>query len=692
MANIIPGWNITTLAKALEPFLLQIVRMAPSASATLLNRIILIPSGSGDPSVYPKTSAGLNSASTAAASGDKIYFPPCTIGSDHTFADGVEYWGARKNTILTGKITALAAVLHNLSITRTANDANELTSLEIASNISPIIFNCDISIVQSGAGNAYGVKVSSGTGQPRLEYCNIDAQSVGGNGIGVYHHEETAGPATMTEYNKGVNGGSGTINWGASLGQWNANGSNSIAWAIWHLDMNALSYGAGQLRATIYCSSGSTEILVFGDPTNLDPTATPRLNGNDSGPDIDISAGQTEIRLGSAPFTFQDGYFGLYVQGTYNISLEITKLEWSDDEGDNWYVLWEPSGATSADTTLRWCKTSGSTTDLDASNGGTINVYACQFDNSSVAGTIVYLEGDRSAYDVTNYGARHASDWAAGDSHHAPVSLAADADTVLGLSAQELSLDTQTANTVFAGPSSGAAADPAFRALVAADITGLAAPTTSEYLTTAADGTLSAEVVIPGLAGSPDIAGIGGAGTSEEYDTSTTGLTWTPSTPNTVDSDTTRKSHLYVKSTDTTERIGTKAWAPAGAFDARAKVSHGGSNNSSLDVLITNSDNSSRALMLIQVEGTENNIKAYTFASSTYTQRGSSIPWLPGLPVYLRITRDGSNNVSFYCSGDGYTWFPIDTGIAFTFTVANIGYRSANAAHEAFVDFLRTDV
>ena len=57
-----------------------------------------------------------------------------------------------------------------------------------------------------------------------------------------------------------------------------------------------------------------------------------------------------------------------------------------------------------------------------------------------------------------------------GSAHHAAVTLAADADTILSLSAQELGLDTQTANIVFAGPTSGGAADPTFRSLVTADL------------------------------------------------------------------------------------------------------------------------------------------------------------------------------------------------------------------------------
>jgi len=53
---------------------------------------------------------------------------------------------------------------------------------------------------------------------------------------------------------------------------------------------------------------------------------------------------------------------------------------------------------------------------------------------------------------------------------HGAVTLAASADAILGLSGQEISADSQTANKVLAGPTSGAAAAPTFRSLVVADI------------------------------------------------------------------------------------------------------------------------------------------------------------------------------------------------------------------------------
>lgn len=66
---------------------------------------------------------------------------------------------------------------------------------------------------------------------------------------------------------------------------------------------------------------------------------------------------------------------------------------------------------------------------------------------------------------------------------HNPITLDVNADTILSLSTQELGLDTQGANTIFAGPASGADAVPTFRALVADDIPDLS----GTYLTAETD-------------------------------------------------------------------------------------------------------------------------------------------------------------------------------------------------------------
>lgn len=99
---------------------------------------------------------------------------------------------------------------------------------------------------------------------------------------------------------------------------------------------------------------------------------------------------------------------------------------------------------------------------------------------SAAAGDILYFNGTnwvRLAKDVGKYlksGASAVSwDTPSGAAHDA-LTLAGTPETnVFSLSSQSLSLDTQTANYVFAGPTTGAAAAPTFRALVADDIPSL---------------------------------------------------------------------------------------------------------------------------------------------------------------------------------------------------------------------------
>jgi hypothetical protein len=79
-----------------------------------------------------------------------------------------------------------------------------------------------------------------------------------------------------------------------------------------------------------------------------------------------------------------------------------------------------------------------------------------------------------------------------GGSLHPPVTLAPSADAIMDIAAQVLSLDTQTANTVLAGPTSGAAAAPDFRALVFADMPVLPyIAKIADYTATAADYTIA---------------------------------------------------------------------------------------------------------------------------------------------------------------------------------------------------------
>lgn len=236
--------------------------------------------------------------------------------------------------------------------------------------------------------------------------------------------------------------------------------------------------------------------------------------------------------------------------------------------------------------------------------------------------------------------------------------------------------------------------------VVSIEDAGSGAPTTSKYVTTAADGGLSAEVVIPGMAGNADIAGAAGAGVSYEFDSGSL-PTWTSAVA-AEDINTTIKSYYYASVTDNTERLAYYAWSPAGgaAFDARAKMT-GGINTAlgfNFGLLIMNSDNSVRAVIQIAYQLASapyyTNVQAFTYASSTWTQRG--VNWLvnPVSPVYYRITRDGSNNLTFWYGADGIGWQAIAVQ-ALTFTVARIGFRIAGAAAStAYLacDWLRANV
>jgi hypothetical protein len=213
------------------------------------------------------------------------------------------------------------------------------------------------------------------------------------------------------------------------------------------------------------------------------------------------------------------------------------------------------------------------------------------------------------------------------------------------------------------------------------------------------------ESIPPGMAGSADIAGVGGAGTAEEWGSAITGLTWSPSNPTTVDSNTTIPNFLYISNqADATERLGTKSWSPTGAaaFDARLGGVVLGADTSVASVSgrvglhIGDSGNSNRLLLSVAYAFDTNatTIAASTYAAGSYIQRGATVTIGTPKPVYLRITRDASNNNSFYWSTNGVLWNFIATQ-ALTLTVDNIGLRvvgNLTAGFQGAIDWMRTSV
>lgn len=139
---------------------------------------------------------------------------------------------------------------------------------------------------------------------------------------------------------------------------------------------------------------------------------------------------------------------------------EITSLS-------DWYILAAQAGVTD---------------DLDTINGGVYGQFLLIEPDAGDTITVkhgtgnIYLSG---AADIVMSGndslLLHFDGTVWSDVHeasggHAAVTLDVDAAVILDLTGQEIGLDTQTANTVFAGPASGAANEPTFRALVAADL------------------------------------------------------------------------------------------------------------------------------------------------------------------------------------------------------------------------------
>lgn len=102
--------------------------------------------------------------------------------------------------------------------------------------------------------------------------------------------------------------------------------------------------------------------------------------------------------------------------------------------------------------------------------------------------------GDGGVFDAANLGSGASGDgtvltsdgaggsaWEAVPGSHDAVTLDSDAAVLLDLTGQEIGLDTQDANKVFAGPTTGAANEPTFRAIVAADL-GSGTPDGTKFL------------------------------------------------------------------------------------------------------------------------------------------------------------------------------------------------------------------
>jgi hypothetical protein len=126
-------------------------------------------------------------------------------------------------------------------------------------------------------------------------------------------------------------------------------------------------------------------------------------------------------------------------------------------------------------------------------------------------------------------------------------------------------------------------------------------------------------------------------------------------------------------------------------------------NSAMIGLMVKDSSTSEAALTGVVLDVETNNagtmiIGWYTISAGTATPRGSSqfggaLFNLFGKWLYLRIDRDGANNISVFWSQDRNFWQTLISGVstaAFTFTAAKLGLRigSANIALTGLTDFI----
>lgn len=399
------------------------------------NVILLFSGDGGNLTEYAFSSIGLDLALAAAASGDVVLLPAGTIPGDHTVPAGVEVVGrGRENTVLSGQITlGDGALLRDLSVMRVADQAEDLIGIVAPASGMAYVIGCNLA-----ANNAtgYGFACYGDLQYLTLRWCKVSAQSAGtdGNPFPLGNFEQGTEFDAFVVPSTDGDAYSGTVD--TVVGEWYwVQVAGNIRWQ-WSENSRAdPCYLTRDNWATI---DAVGSFIRFLSPV----------------------VGQFYLFTNPLPaYSATHAYYAIVAGDGNPVSMRMMdEGQYYDNDGD-------------------WTVTVYSVTQSSASP----YVYGCVIPNADGRAAAIPEWGDRAAWNTAWYGERHADDWTAGASHHAAVTLMPTADELLGLSGQEMSLDTQAANTVFAGPVSGTAAAPTFRAIVAADL-GTGTPDGSRYL------------------------------------------------------------------------------------------------------------------------------------------------------------------------------------------------------------------
>lgn len=152
-----------------------------------LNKILLY--SSSLLTFYPISETGLLTALGGAVAGDTVWVPSAgvVLTAGFTMPANVNLIGLSLGSTLTlavsGTMITLAAgskVAH-LTMNQTANNASSCIGFQAPGSGEAVIENVVLTITQSGAGGAYGVR--RGNGDAQIRKCTINASSTGGEGF-----------------------------------------------------------------------------------------------------------------------------------------------------------------------------------------------------------------------------------------------------------------------------------------------------------------------------------------------------------------------------------------------------------------------------------------------------------------------------------------------------------------------------
>lgn len=237
-------------------------------------------------------------------------------------------------------------------------------------------------------------------------------------------------------------------------------------------------------------------------------------------------------------------------------------------------------------------------------------------------------------------------------------------------------------------------------AAVWAETTGGAggAPSTAKYIVSAAHGSLSAEIVIPGLAGSPDVVPSSPSSDDDEFDAALSGWTTLGSLDTSEANVIPSHYHIAKTATGTFEVHGIYKAAPGVPFTVTVALPDYLLDTNYQHYAIMLADSTPTKLFLWgPLHQSANGVPELLAANwNSRTSRGSFTEYTGTrvlAPKYLRLVVNSSTDLDLWWSHNGLVWKRQATAWNPGFTVANVGLaltgNDVSVTAEAAFDWVR---